>query len=241
MNCKPRLTDRKVKGIQLGFFVRCAVVACTLSQDAGAGIGTLGKTRTLTFWAGSRVRSRKADGLCSSSSISAAHTVACNCIHRQLIQYRSPRGDARSAARTFAAALMAINSMCEARVCANLGEHRDRARRMTCPFAVEGPRSSRPVPRPEPSGSFHRSAASARFPTDLSCCPRECVRDTHPKGRDNLLARFMSSPPGRPQINEVNHLFSTDSMLLLCRHIMLRVSWDTIQEPWTKHLVLALR
>ena len=133
---------------------------------------------------------------------------------------------------------MAIHSMCEARVCANLRRHRDRARRMSCPFAVEGPRSSRPVPRPEPSGSFHRSAASARFPTDLSCCPRECVMRYSPGGPRQLVGSVHEWRARTPRKSTRSiFCFPRAVCCLLCLHILLLLSWDTIQGPWTEHLV----
>ena len=99
----------------------------------------------------------------------------------------------------------------------------------------EDPRSSACAPWPTAVRELHdpkdRTAIAERKRGD----------DTHPKGRDNLLARFMSGAAIAHKSTRSIIYFPRTSMLLLCRHIMLRVSWDTIQGPWTKHLVLALR
>jgi len=69
-----------------------------------------------------------------------------------------------------------------------------------------------------------RSSACAPWPTAVrelhdpqdhtAIAERKRGNDTHPQGRDNLLARFMSGAAIAQKINEVDLLFSTSSVLL---------------------------
>ena len=83
----------------------------------------------------------------------------------------------------------------------------------------EDPRSSACAPWPTAVRELHDRSCS--FPWELhdlqdrtAIAERKRGDDTHPQGRDNLLARFMSGAAIAQKINEVDLLFSTSSVLL---------------------------